>query len=204
MRPWEHFFKDKITQLFNQGGVIIDVGGGLRVIKEKGNRYDSSREWIRPLIKKTDYKILDIVNTYHPDIVGDIQHLSFENNSVDAVICIAVLQHVERPHDALNEIYRVLKPGGHVFLYVPFLYYYHGQSGYYKDYWRFTEDSLRLISKQFAKFEIVHVRGAIETWIKLSPLGRWGFMNNLAYLFDKISGKIKTKQVSGYNIFLTK
>jgi len=48
------------------------------------------------------------------------------------------------------------------------------------------------------------VRGAIETWIKLSPLGRLKFLDPLWYFLDKISGKIKSNQVSGYNVFLVK
>jgi SAM-dependent methyltransferase len=204
MRPWEQFFRDKMIKIFNRGGMVIDVGGGLRVVKEKNNRYDPKREWLRPYLSKVDYKILDVVPTYHPDIVGDIHHLPFKDNSIDSVICIAVLQHVEEPAQAMKEIHRVLKPGGQAFIYVPFLYYYHAEKGYYKDYWRFTKDSLEYLSRAFGKIELQSIRGAVETWIKISPLGRFSFMNQIGYMLDLVFKKLKSNQVSGYNVFLTK
>lgn len=42
-----------------------------------------------------------------------------ENNSVDVVICLAVLEHVLKPQVLLNEAYRVLRPGGTLLLTTP-------------------------------------------------------------------------------------
>lgn len=204
MRPWDTFFKEKITKIFKEKKTVIDIGGGLRVIKEKNNRYDPSREWIRPLLEKVDYKILDPVPDYNPDIVGDIHKLPFAPNSIDAIICIAVLEHVENPIQACKEMYRCLKPGGYLFIYVPFLFYYHAEKGYYGDFWRFTPDSIRYMCKDFSTIEIQSVRGALQTWIHLSPLGRLPLLPRIAYFFDKIFGKLTSKQVSGFNVFLHK
>lgn len=204
MHPWETFFNEKITKIFKEKKSIVDIGGGLRVIKEKNNRYDSRREWIRPLIEKVDYKILDPVSDYNPDIVGDIHDLPFKDNILDAIICIAVLEHVENPAKACTEMYRVLKPGGYCFIYVPFLFYYHAERGYYGDFWRFTPDSIKHICKDFSSIEIQSVRGAFATWIHLSPLGKLPLVPQLAHLIDRILGKINSKQVSGYNVFLIK
>lgn len=204
MNQWDTFFRDKVGRIFAEKKLIIDIGGGLRVVREKNNRYDKSREWIRPLLKGVDYKILDAVPDYHPDIVGDIHHLPFTNGSVDAIICIAVLEHVENPFKAMSEIHRVLKPGGFCFIYVPFLFYYHAERGYYKDFWRYTEDGVRQMSKAFSTLELAGVRGALETWIKLSPLGRFTPFLRCAHILDRLTGKIFTKQVSGYNVFLIK
>ena len=45
--------------------------------------------------------------------VGDCQEfLPFENNSFDRVVVIHVLEHLPRLPDALDEVLRVLKPGG--------------------------------------------------------------------------------------------
>lgn len=204
MNSWDTFFKEKITRVFTEQKLIIDIGGGLRLIREKNNRYDPSREWIRPLLKEVDYKILDPVPDYHPDIIGDIHKLPFTDGSVDAVICIAVLEHVENPFKAMSEMYRVLKKGGFCFIYVPFLFYYHAERGYYKDFWRYTEDGVRQMSMAFSSIEIAGVRGALETWVKLSPLGRYKLCIWCANLLDKMTGKVSTKQMSGYNVFLIK
>ncbi|OGI78919.1 hypothetical protein A3F19_01740 [Candidatus Nomurabacteria bacterium RIFCSPHIGHO2_12_FULL_37_29] len=204
MTEWDQFFRNKIRQILTEKKSVIDIGGGLRVIKEKNNRYDPKREWIRPLLEKIDYKILDPIPDYHPDIIGDIHSLPFADNSQEAIICIAVLEHVEDPIRAWQEIYRVLKPGGHAFIYVPFLYYYHAEKGYYGDFWRFTRDTVEHLSKSFSKTEIVPVRGAVETWIKLSPIGRFKILEPFWQFIDRITGKYKTNQVSGFNIFLIK
>lgn len=183
---------------------MLDIGGGLRVVKEKNNRYDKKREWIRPLIENVDYKIMDPVSTYNPDVVGDIHDIPFPDQSLDAVICIAVLEHVKNPIKACEEMHRVLKRGGYCFIYVPFLFYYHAEEGYYGDYWRFTPDSINYMCRSFSAIQIQSVRGAIQTWLHLSPFGRLPFVPSVAYWLDKITGKIKSKQTSGYNIFLVK
>lgn len=203
-KPWEIFFEEKMKKLFTDKKTVIDIGGGLRIAKDKNNRYDKTRAWLLPYAEKADYKVMDPVPDYHPDLVGDIHALPFPDNSIDAIICISVLEHVENPIKAFEEMYRVLKPGGYCFIYVPFLYYYHAEKGYYADYWRFTKDVLMLLSKPFTSTEICSVRGAIEAWIKISPFGRSKFICDLAYVADKLTGKIKSAQVGGYNLFLIK
>ncbi|MFZ2072144.1 MAG: class I SAM-dependent methyltransferase, partial [Minisyncoccia bacterium] len=187
--PWDTFFEEKIKKILADKKQVIDIGGGLRIIKEKNNRYSEDREWLRSLLEKVDYKILDPVDTYHPDIVGDIHNLPFKNDSQEAIICIAVLEHVENPIKAFEEMYRVLKPGGYLYAYVPFLYYYHAENGYYGDFWRFTEDSLKFLARPFSQFELVSVRGAIGTWLKISPLGRYKWVEKLGIMLDIYSGK---------------
>ena len=204
MNNWEKFQKEKLIELFTKNDEVIDIGGGLRVIKEKNNRYDPSREWLRSYIEKVNYKILDPVDTYNPDIIGDIQNLPFDDGSIDAITCLAVLEHVENPILSVQEMHRSLKKGGMLYVYVPFLFYYHAEKGYYGDFWRFTEDGLRWLFRDFDHLEIQGVRGAIETWIKLSPFGRIKFLTSTARFLDKITGKSKSKQVSGYNVFCIK
>ena len=203
-KPWDTFFEQKMKQIFEGSKTVIDIGGGLRIAKEKNNRYDPKRAWLIPLADKVDYKVMDPVPDYHPDVVGDIHNLPFEDNSVDAIICISVLEHVEDPTKAFKEMYRVLKPGGYCFIYVPFLYYYHAERGYYKDYWRFTKDILEYLSKPFSKMEMQSVRAATEAWIRVSPLGRSSLLCDLGYLIDKATGKLASNQVGGYDVFLIK
>lgn len=180
------------------------MGGGLRATPSRGNRYDPTHAYLAEPLSKVTYKILDPVPDFAPDIVGDIHELPLEDNSIDAFICIAVLEHVEDPVRAMGEMYRVLKPGGKLFLYIPFLYYYHAEVGYYKDFWRFTKDSLEILGKDFSDKKWQPVRGAFETWIHLSPFGRIPGVPALAGLLDAVTGKDKSKQVSGYFGYLTK
>jgi ubiquinone/menaquinone biosynthesis C-methylase UbiE len=189
-----------------ESGRLLDIGAGLRISKEYGNRAEASHFWIADLIKerKTDYVVLDYVDTYHPHIVGDIQHLPLPDNSEGNIACLAILEHVENPFLAFSELHRVLRPGGQCLLYVPFLYYYHAEKTYYKDYWRFTKDSLASLCAPFSRFEIQNVRGPLETLVRLSPLGRVSLMTSIGFVLDKAFGKLSSPQTSGYYVWLVK
>ena len=202
--PWEIFFREKIKKIFIDKESVVDIGGGLRVSKDKGNCFDENRAWIKPLIEKVDYKILDLVSDYNPDIIGDIHNLPFNDNSQEAIVCIAVLEHIHNPIKACQEIYRVLKPGGYCLLYVPFLYPYHPSPGYYGDYWRFTRETINMLFEDFSLLEKITVRGPSETLINLSPFGKIKFIAKTAYFVDKLFLKDKFHGTSGYNVFLIK
>ncbi len=204
MTEWEIFFKEKITKIFKEKNQVIDIGGSLRIDKDKNNRLHEKNLFILDLIKNKDqYVVLDKVADYNPDIVADVQDLPFEDNSVESIVCIAILEHVEKPWQAIDEMYRVLKPGGYLYVYMPFLYYYHPMKGYYKDYYRFTKDGVKYLLKDFSSLEIQGIRGSIYTLINLIPkLGkRWP---KFFYTLDKLFKKNKTNQTSGYNIFCIK
>ena len=185
---------------------ILDIGAGLRLSKEYGNRENPVHHWIADLIKEKniDYVVLDYVDIYHPHIVGDIQNLPLPDNSEENIVCLAILEHVENPFKSFAELHRVLAPGGRCLLYVPFLYYYHAERGYYRDYWRFTRDSLEALAKPFRTVEIQNVRGPLETLVRLSPLGRWGFWCDTAFILDRLSRKLDSRQTSGYYVWLVR
>lgn len=203
-RPWDIFFREKMRRIFSEKQSVVDIGGGLRIDPKKNNRFNPDNAWLIPLTEKVSYKILDKVADYKPDIVGDIHELPFEDDSQEALICIAVLEHVEDPAKAVREMYRALKPGGYCFIYVPFLYYYHAHEGYYKDFWRFTKDSIEYLTRDFSTREMIGVRAPFETLIRLSPLGRVKLFCTIGFYLDSLFGKLKSNQVSGYHAFLVK
>lgn len=202
MNIWDAFSKEKLKKIFTEKKVIIDIGGGLRIDGARNNRFDKKNEWLNEYLPKVDYKVLDKVADYHPDIVGDIHNLPLADSSVDAILCIAVLEHVEEPQKAMREVYRALKPGGYCFIYVPFLYYYHPLKGYYGDFYRFTYDGVKYLTKDFKTVEIQNVRGALATVANLLPVfsKKTKFFNWL----DVMVNKQASKQTSGYNIFCVK
>jgi len=198
------FYRGKILKIFTEKKIIIDIGGGLRVSKTRGDSYSPSNSWILPYLDKVEYKILDPVPDYNPDIIGDIHNLPFNDNSQDAIICISVLEHVENPIKACEEIYRVLKSGGYCLVNVPFLHCYHAKKGYYKDYWRFTRDTLELLFKKFNIIEIQELSGAITTLLKITPFYKFKILRIISDFMDKIFRKDKSRQTSGFSVFLVK
>ena len=202
MNQRDKFFKEKIVKILQEKKDIIDIGGGLRVDASKANRYDKKNIWLADYIEKVNYKILDKVADYKPDIIGDIHNLPLPDSSVDAVICLAVLECVEEPLKAVKEIYRVLRPGGYCLIYVPFLYYYHPCENYYRDFYRFTYDGVKYLTRDFKTVEITNVRGSIATVMNLLPV-----FSKKSYWFDwldRLFHKTLSRQTSGYNIFCVK
>jgi SAM-dependent methyltransferase len=87
---------------------------------------------------------------YIADICNNNQEL-IPNNSFDWVVCTEVLEHTLNPFAAVQEIHRILKPNGLLFLSVPFNFRIHGPL---PDCWRFTEYGLRVLLKTFEKIRI--------------------------------------------------
>jgi glycosyltransferase involved in cell wall biosynthesis len=61
---------------------------------------------------------LDVNNKFSKEKM-DIQRIEYPDNSFDLIICSHVLEHVPRDMDAMDELYRVLKPEGNVIIMVP-------------------------------------------------------------------------------------
>src|SRR5947207_2369549 len=59
-------------------------------------------------------------------VVGDAHRLPIADNSVDAVHCEAVFEHLADPHIAAAEMQRVMKPGAIAFVCTPFMQSFHG------------------------------------------------------------------------------
>jgi SAM-dependent methyltransferase len=85
------------------------------------------------------------------DIVADVQNLPFADESVVAIECDAVLEHVQTPSRAIAECLRILRPGGYMHVVVPFCHPFHA---YPTDYQRWTIDGLKGL---LSEFEIVSI-----------------------------------------------
>lgn len=86
---------------------------------------------------------LDIFAGANIDYVGRAEAIPLPSASVDLVITQEVLEHVADPFKAIEEIHRVLKPGGTLYIQLPFIIGYHPGP---TDFWRFTREGIvRLI-----------------------------------------------------------
>jgi SAM-dependent methyltransferase/uncharacterized protein YbaR (Trm112 family) len=88
---------------------------------------------------------MDVTPSPSVELLADGHFLPFADNSLDGVFSNAVLEHVQRPWIVAAEISRVLKPGGTVFISVPFLNVIHDEH----DYFRFTDKALRVLFPGF-------------------------------------------------------
>jgi len=70
-------------------------------------------------LKNITYTTTDL-NSPIADVKADICALPFEDHSYDFIICNHVLEHIPDDTKAMQELYRVLAPGGTAILQVPY------------------------------------------------------------------------------------
>lgn len=191
-------FIDRVIHEIAKEKVVLDVGGGEHFAK-----------WLaeyKTLFEKCIYQTMDYDDTTGADVVGDIHNIPLKNESIDAVICSSVLEHVENPIVAMKEIHRVLRVGGKLFLHIPSTYPYHARKGHYPDYWRFFDDTIHVLCKDFSKVEFVKRGGYFKAMFFFLPL-----QHRLRFLIDPLAGFLdaicKTEMrstTSGYYIYAIK
>lgn len=114
--------------------LILDIGSG--------NSSNKSLLKKTNIIYRLDYPDTNKLYSARPDIYGDACHLPIANESIDVVFLFEVLEHVACDEQAMQEIHRVLKPGGRIYISVPFIYPIHDKPN---DYRRFTIYGLRFL-----------------------------------------------------------
>ena len=85
-------------------GSVLDLGSGTGASYEDLNSFDVTA--LDP-----DEQMLSL-NKFDRKIVGKGENLPFNENSFDNVLCCFVWRNISETEKAMNEIYRVLKPGG--------------------------------------------------------------------------------------------
>jgi SAM-dependent methyltransferase len=105
-------------------GRVLDVGGGARA------------SYVSRLTDAHDITSVNIDPEIEPTVVADLaEPLPFDDATYDTVLCFNTLEHLADDQFALNEMIRVLAPGGRLHILVPFLYTVHGHPN---DYHRHT------------------------------------------------------------------
>jgi SAM-dependent methyltransferase len=130
----------------------------------------------------------DLVRTGSAQIVGDALQLPFPDDVFDLVISQESVEHVPDPFRAVQEMARVLRPGGRVYLQAPFIIGYHPGP---EDYWRFTQAGMRTLLLQ-AGIECEEVKPAVGSGTALYRIlvefcaGLAAFIWKRLYLTTKI------------------
>lgn len=97
-----------IDKVISIGGIVLDCGAGFRNFRHER------------LIQ------VEIAPYSNIDVLAVNQLLPFSDNSFDCVFSFDVIEHVSDPFMAAKELARVLKPGGLLYIDMPFLQAEHG------------------------------------------------------------------------------
>jgi SAM-dependent methyltransferase len=132
-------------------GTLLDLGCG----------HAPFRAWYEPLV---DWAVrYDPAPMVDLTVRGLAEALPFADGSFDTVLATEILEHTTDAEASTREIRRVLRPGGHVLVTVPFIYPVHESP---HDYRRFTHLGLADILRRNG-FEVIDMssKGRLRTLV---------------------------------------
>lgn len=176
---------DAFLQMHATSERTLDVGGGSGPYK----KYFPNRVCI-------DSEAGDGV-----DVVGDAHDLSrFRNGEFERVLCTEVLEHLHTPQKAIDEMRRVLAPGGKLILTTRFIFPLHNIPG---DYFRFTRYGLAHLLRDWKTVEIKEEGTTMEAFAVLCE--RMGFQTEtLGTKLLSVLWLIKAKATPLFSFLVTK
>ena len=135
LRPYAHLLT----------GEVLNAGAGSRDIRKlvPGNVHNQD--------------LAEGLHNADIDILSPLHQIPVKDGFFDAIVCNAVLEHVSNPEEVLAEFRRVCRPGGVLYLCVPFMQPEHKDP---EDYQRYTLDGLALLVERHGFF--VRERGAVH------------------------------------------
>lgn len=98
-------------------GIILDIGGRRRKIRGEFGHH-STDQWV----------IINIDPSTVPSVQADAMYLPIRSETINVVYCLEVIEYVARPEVLIEEITRVLAPGGLLFLSWPLCESVHGDA----------------------------------------------------------------------------
>jgi SAM-dependent methyltransferase len=143
------------------------------------------------------------------DIIDDICAPNrLQPERYDGIVCLSVLEHVYDPFAAIQEIHRLLQPGGYLLLHLPFLFRYHAPADLrFTDGYRFSRDGMAWMLRDFSEVTLYSIRGP---WSSIFNLHK-GWKNGIEKRFgmsparwlDRFAMRFRRRptsdlQVSGY------
>lgn len=125
------FIREEATKIL-PGSTVIDIGAGELRYKHHFSHCKYKSNDLAVGDSNWDYSNIDILSSAY--------NIPVEDNSFDAVMLTQVLEHLEYPDQAFNEIGRILKPGGVLILTAPLSFEEHQVP---HDFFRYTRYGLK-------------------------------------------------------------
>ena len=141
-----------------------------------------------------------------PDVFGDGHELPFMDNSFDLVLSQAVIEHLHDPYQAVNEIYRVLRPGGVVYAESAFMQPLHAVPYHF---FNTTSWGLERLFSQFEIEKIGHEGKLSETlaWFysltSLQSQGHGARVKELLGIAEELDTHISSEELKSFSSYVT-
>ncbi|MBL6996154.1 class I SAM-dependent methyltransferase [Desulfobacula sp.] len=116
-RHWDKRDQTALNLVRPSDLTIVDIGCGEGITLEKMHRLFPERK-----VFGIDFlsENIDICRHHGCKVEqGDVYNLQLSSKSVDFVLFMEVIEHLEDPETAIQEIYRVLAPGGRLVIVFP-------------------------------------------------------------------------------------
>lgn len=168
--------RNKINRLvtqFDHNTIILNVGSG-------PNRFNGRDDIIN----------LDIHNYEETDLLSDAADIPIRDNMADLIINVAMLEHVSEPERIVKEMRRILKPGGLLVAYVPFMVPQHDAPD---DFTRWTRKGADRLFSDFSHRRIIVGCGptsamlyVLEEWLAIAFSFNLRFLHDIIFIFCAI------------------
>ena len=113
---------------------------------------------LRPFFSNKEFIGCDMRQGPGVDRLENLHALNFADNSVGTIILLDTMEHVRYPFKAMEEVYRVLKPGGVIIMTSVMLCPIHD---YPADYWRFTPEAFQVLLEKYTTIKVWHDRPSL-------------------------------------------
>jgi SAM-dependent methyltransferase len=124
-------FVERAAQAATPGSKVLDAGAGDAPYRELFGHTEHVT---------SDWQASPHAGARQADVIASLDRLPVEDEAFDHVLCTQVLEHVPNPPAVLDELARVLAPGGRLWLTAPFVGELHEEP---HDYFRYTSHGLR-------------------------------------------------------------